>query len=222
MTFPVRASLYAPPGPFPENFYRAEKWLRAKQPELQKAIIQDLKFGEKQAHYHRGKETDLVCDLANAIEPICREPYPVDPIVVAVLLVRLGLNQFCRRYGQASYSRDWSLESALGINSQAANVAAERAYALLLGGNWKDALALYEEAIANNKQHMGALNDMAFIYATYMPGTERGLRIARWVAQETYRGSVSEAAVMDTLGWSVFRHTGDVKEAKNICDSLWI
>ena len=215
MTFPVRTGLYAPPGPFPENFYMAEKWLRAKQSALQKAIIHDLKYAESKARYGRGKEHDLIRDLANAIGPICEEPHRVDPIIVSVLLVRVGLAEFCKRYGKDAWRSDsFSLERALGMNSQAANAAAERAYTLLLSGNWKDALALYEEAIANFGYHMGALNDIAFIYATYLPGDQHGLKIARWVAQETYRGTVMEAAVIDTLGWSVYRHTGDVTEAE--------
>jgi tetratricopeptide (TPR) repeat protein len=214
MTFPVRTGLYTPPGPFAESFYMAERWLRSKRGALQHAIIHDLNYGESKARYGRGKEHDLILDLANAIAPVCKEPRSVDPIVVSVLLVRFGLAEFCRDYGKDLSSQSFSLERSLGINSQAANVAAERAYTLLLSGDWQSALSLYEEAIANHGPHMAALNDIAFIYATYLPGNKYGLKIASWVAQETYRGSVMECAVIDTLGWSVYRHGGDVEEAE--------
>jgi hypothetical protein len=84
----------------------------------------------------------------------------------------------------------------------------------LLSGNWRGALTAYEDAVANNPGHMGAMNDMAFIFANYMPGTTKGLDLAEWVAQETYRYTAPESAVMDTLGWSIFRHTNNAAKAE--------
>jgi hypothetical protein len=95
---------------------------------LRKAIIQELKYPERKQKYGRGKEHDLIADLANAIASTCEKPYPVDPVLASLLLLRIGLDRFCS--DRSPGIGFWTLADAMGINHRAADSAAKRGHRL--------------------------------------------------------------------------------------------
>ena len=92
--FPVRVGPSRRPGPYPEAFYAAQKWLRRNRDQLVKRIIEEFDYGAKRGDYGRGREAELVRDLAKVIAPACEKPHPVNPILAAAVLVRIGLDEF--------------------------------------------------------------------------------------------------------------------------------
>jgi tetratricopeptide (TPR) repeat protein len=205
---PIRIGGVRRPGPYPEGFYRAQKWLRRKRLDLQRCIIEQLDYGSKREQYGRGREVLLVTDLATAIAPICHKPHPVDPLLVATLLVKIGLDNFCEGYDQDQTNLElWSLERALGLDSNEANNLAWKGNKLLIAGNWKDAVQLLERALTLCPLHFDALNDLTYIYGTNYPKCEQGLEYARQLFHRTIE---SEPAVLDTIGWAGFRHGGNI------------
>jgi len=218
---PILTGPYTPPGPYPEAFYRAQKWLRLKRTEIQKTIIEVFDYGSKKDLYPRGKESDLVLDLADALAPLCHEPSPVDPTLVAALIFRLGLAEFCRDFDQGPRFKPWSLEEALGFDAQAANEAASRGGALFYSGDWKAAIPFYQKALSHYPVHVAAMNDLAYIYATYLPGEKKGLEYAEFLLMNTSKGEARECEILDTAGWSYYRHAGDlVKSEEYLRDAL--
>jgi tetratricopeptide (TPR) repeat protein len=206
---PVRMAAASRPGPFSEPFYRAEKWLRLKRNELRKAIVEDFDYATKRADYGRGHEATLVSDLAHSIGPICQAPYPVGPLLAAAVLVKIGLDKFCDGFGepQTNTGSRWTLESALGLDLNKANECSIRGNQLLVAGQWREAVPLFEEALALCPWHFNALNDLTCIYGMYYPKCQQGLDYARQLYRRTLD---SEPAVLDTIGWTGFRHGGDL------------
>src|SRR5256885_9042787 len=76
MLFPVRIGPSRRPGPYPEAFYAAQKWLRRNRTGLLKLIVEEFDYGSKREKYGRGDEAELVRDLAKVIAPVCEEPHP--------------------------------------------------------------------------------------------------------------------------------------------------
>jgi len=207
---------YVPPGPYPESFYRAQKWFRRHRTELQKAIIEDFDYGSKASRYGRGHEVELVRDLARIIAPICNEHSPVDPLLVAVVLLRLGIDEFCRGYQAKDEWGAWSLEQVLGIDPLEANQAAQEGGELLWQGKWEAAIPFYEKALSKYAFHMRAMNDMAYIYATYFPSQRKGLEYAQRVFSYSLKGDPDEGYVLDTAGWASYRYNHNLETAEEL------
>jgi tetratricopeptide (TPR) repeat protein len=209
--FPVRVGPSRRPGPYPEAFYAAQKWLRRNRDQLIKLIIEEFDYGAKRDDYGRGHEPELVRDLAKAIAPACEKPHPVDPVLAAAVLVRIGVDEFCRGYDEPKAdSRSWSLEKALGFDPDEANELAAKANGLLFAGRWKEAVPLFEKALALCPMHFNALNDLTYIYGAYYPKCEKGLEYARQLFHRTMQGAPNEPEILDTIGWAGFRHGGDI------------
>ena len=122
-----------------------------------------------------------------------------------MVLLRLGIDEFCRDYESSLQPGRWSIEEALGIDRRAAEAAAVRGNELLWQGHWQEAIPFLERALARYAFHRMALNDMAFICATHFPSDPRGLEYARRVYYNTYRGDPSECSILDTAGWVAYR-----------------
>jgi tetratricopeptide (TPR) repeat protein len=208
---PIRMGPSRRPGPYPDAFYAAQKWLRRNRDQLVKLIVEEFDYGARRDDYGRGREADLVWDLAKVIAPACKEPHPVDPPLAAAVLVRIGLGEFCKGYEEPnSDSSSWSLERALGLDPNKANDLTARANRLLYAGRWKEAVPLLENALSYCPLHFNALNDLTYIYGAYYPRCEKGLEYARLLYHRTLQGDPNEPEVLDTIGWAGFRHGGNI------------
>jgi len=119
------------------HFIVHKLWLRDHQTKLQAAIIETIDFSANFIKYPPGKEVALVKDLSAAIAPIWSDEHPINPVLVAALLSRIGWESSARATGKAStliFNRVW--EKALAWDRDAAR------------GEWQGALTSFERAVS--------------------------------------------------------------------------
>jgi len=206
-----------PPSPYPAAFYSAEEWLRNKRDQLLEAIVIEFDYGAKRNRYANQSSAKLVQDLAKAIKPVCDLPYQLDPLLVATMLVKIGLDEFCAGYDPlTSDSQNWSLEKALGYDRLKANELTHKARALVRAGRWKRAVPLLESALRFCPLHFIALNDLTDIYARYYPKCDKGLEYGRKLFRQAELSGHMEPEVLDTIGWAGFRHGGKINIVEDV------
>lgn len=198
--------------PYPLNFYRTQNCLAEKRSQLKAAILDNFDYEAKKQLYPAGSTVQLVSDLSRTLEPLCKEPHPVNPILVATLLVKIGLERFCQDADKPL--GEWTLERALGWNAEAADAAIHRGNRYLFEGNWKEALKAFTEAISLSPAHLDALNMLGYVYATHAPEAEEGFAYAKRAGERTPAGDHNEAAALETLGWAYYRQKHNLIEAE--------
>jgi tetratricopeptide (TPR) repeat protein len=83
-----------------------------------------------------------------------------------------------------------------------------------MAGNWKEAVLYFEETLLSYAFHFDAMNDLAYIYATYVLGHPKGIEYARRVLVNTPKSAGIDCAVLDTAGWAAYRHAHRLDRAE--------
>lgn len=215
-------------GAHPDEYYTAHRWLDSHRKKLQERIAIDFGYMSKRESYPRGKEADLIIDISEAIKDIVGND--IDPILVATVLFKEGLDRFCSDYTnvdiyvkkaieQLSYGRYNEstlkiLEQALTINPHNSDANYYNGSVLLHLGRWKEAIKYFEKSIEYNPAHYLALNDLGFILTEYMEDTKKGFEYAKRALSMTWKGSPDEPAILDTVGWAYYQQEHNLEEAK--------
>jgi len=214
--------------PYRPEYYTAHRWLSAYRDQLRHCICDEWHYEAKRRDFRRGDEEQLIVEIANVIADVVGDE--VDPVLVAVVLFKQGLESLCSHTRdvenylirvKARMDRGEYDAESLALARRAHELAPSDAEAnyccgsvLLVQGEWRESMGFLEAAVNADPAHSYALNDLAYILTTHALDVERGFEYAKQALSMTLAGSWEEKFVLDTVGWSFYTCEGNLEEAQ--------